>query len=437
MGFFISLNMEITELYKIFLKHPKTCTDTRADVENSIFFALKGENFDGNQYANSALEKGAAYAVVDNAEYKTSDKVILVEDVLEILQDLARYHRSRFDIPVIAITGSNGKTTTKELITQVLKAKYKTLSTVGNLNNHIGVPLTLLRITSDTEIAVVEMGANHQGEIEKLCRIAEPGYGLITNIGKAHLEGFGGFGGVVKAKTELYHFIRNTNGSIFINNENELLIRHSAGINKIYYGTTPGVNCRASVLSTQPFVKVNWLNREGGLTINSNLYGAYNFENILASVCVGDYFKVNREKIVRAIENYIPDNQRSEIIRTGSNKIFMDAYNANPTSMSLALEEFSRNEDKKKIVILGDMLELGNQSMNEHQNILDQIKDYPFEKVFVVGPYFQKSNTNKKWNSFGDVQACINHLKDDPVARHSILIKGSRGIQLEKLVAYL
>ena len=356
--------MKIIELYTLFKLYPKIITDSRCVENNSIFFALKGENFDGNKFAIKALESGAKYAVIDNAKFKLNDNFILVDNVLKCLQQLASFHREQFVIPLIGITGTNGKTTTKELIHTVLKRKFKTHATKGNFNNHIGVPLTLLEMPLNTEIAIIEMGANHQGEIKELCEIAKPNYGLITNIGKAHLEGFGGFEGVVKAKNELYNFIRNY-GRAFLNSDNKLLSELAENLNSIKYGTKQDSDCFAEILEINPYVKLRWNN----IDIQSNLIGKYNFENILAAICIGNFFNVAHSNIKSAVENYIPQNNRSQIVQTKTNKILLDAYNANPTSMSLAIESFELLKSKTKVVILGDMLELGDESIFEHKEI--------------------------------------------------------------------
>jgi UDP-N-acetylmuramoyl-tripeptide--D-alanyl-D-alanine ligase len=416
-------------LLKKFLECGKICTDTRNIEEGSMFFCLKGENFDANVFAEEALKKGAKYVVVDNAEYKTSDKCILVKDSLISLQDLANAYRKTFDITVLGITGSNGKTTTKELIAAVLSKKFKIHYTKGNLNNHIGVPLTLLSMPKDTEIAVVEMGANHIGEIAQLCEIAEPNYGIITNIGKAHIEGFGSLEGIIEAKTELYRFINQNAGILFVNSDDELLESQSVGLKRINYQKSE----TTKPLNSIPFFSLLWQNEE----INTNLIGEYNFYNILAACEIGAYFGVAKEDIKDAIENYQPKNQRSQFIETANNKIVMDAYNANPTSMQAALDAFSKMKFENKYLILGDMLELGNISHDEHQKIYNTVQNYGFENAVFVGEEFFKINMDAKYLKFKEIDKAIEYFKSNKLKSKSILIKASRGIKLEKVLEYL
>ncbi len=429
--------MEALDLYEIYLEYPQINTDSRVLEKNALFFALQGENFNGNEFAAAALEKGAAYAVIDQKEYKTSERCILVEDALLALQQLAVYHRNNLRIPIIGITGSNGKTTTKELISRVLEKKFSTVSTKGNFNNHIGVPLSLLRIGKDTEIAVIEMGANHQGEIHDLCQIARPGFGLITNIGKAHLEGFGGLEGVVKAKSELYKYILQSHGSLFVNNNNPLLDKLSLGIPRITYGAMPDADCHGLISSSKERLRLSWDSLKGKHSINTQLYGAYNFENVMAAICIGNYFGIEAIEIVNAIESYRPANQRSEIMQTGRNKIIMDAYNANPSSMALAIREFLEQPGKNKCLILGDMLELGDFAIEEHINVLDIIQENQNLEVFLVGPLFSKANRNKGFKTFINVGELRTFLAKNPLQNQNILIKASRGIQLEKVLPEL
>jgi UDP-N-acetylmuramoyl-tripeptide--D-alanyl-D-alanine ligase len=417
--------MNIQELFSIYKEHPVISTDSRMIDKGCLFFALKGENFNGNRYAESALEKGASFAIIDEEIYKKDQRFILVPDVLESLQNLANLYRKQFKIPFIGITGSNGKTTTKELIAKVLSEKYSTHYTKGNLNNHIGVPLTLLTMPEDSEIAVIEMGANHQGEIGRLCEIAEPDYGLITNIGKAHLEGFGGFEGVKKGKSELYKFIKKCNGKIFINGKDDILIDLSQGNNMIYYED-------ASLIELNPFVKLQWK----GYTIQSKLIGTYNLTNILAAISIGQYFGVEDQSIISAIESYEPKNNRSQILKTKRNDIILDAYNANPTSMKSALKAFAKMPGDNKICILGDMLELGIEAENEHMQIKQLVQDLGLSKVVYVGPVF-KSIARKVDNAFLLNEEAKVYLKDSKISQHQILIKGSRGIKLEILTEVL
>lgn len=354
------------ELYKIFLRHPNVITDSRKIEAGCLFFALKGERFNGNSFAADAIEKGAAFAIIDEPEFAIGEQFILVENVLEALQGMANFHRKQFQIPVIGITGSNGKTTTKELIYEVLSSHYPTHYTMGNFNNHIGLPLTLLKMQKGTEVAVIEMGANHVGEIEFLCKIAEPTHGLITNIGKAHLEGFGGIEGVKKGKSELYRFLEKNDGTAFVNLEELFLEELAKGLeHRIFYKKSDKPNpiaapAETKLLTTHPFVRVAFLNEFAEiLEVQSQLSGNYNFNNIMTAITVGRYFKVPSQKIKAAIENYVPSNNRSQVLEKDGNTYILDAYNANPSSMQRSLENFSKMEGQSKIAILGDMLELG------------------------------------------------------------------------------
>ncbi|MCF8297208.1 MAG: UDP-N-acetylmuramoyl-tripeptide--D-alanyl-D-alanine ligase [Saprospiraceae bacterium] len=424
--------MKIEELYSIFKSYPKIVTDSRCIEDNSIFFALKGENFDGNKFALKALELGAKYSVVDDTSLNQNDNFIYVDNVLKCLQQLAAFHRDQFKIPIIGITGTNGKTTTKELINTVLKQKLKTHATKGNLNNHIGVPLTLLEMPYDTKIAIIEMGANHQEEIKELCEIAKPNFGIITNIGKAHLEGFGSFEGVIKAKKELYDFV-GKDGRVFLNSDNKLLTELAENLSSIKYGANQESDCFAQIIDINPFVKLRWNNLE----IQSNLIGKYNFENILAAICIGNYFGVQPTEIKMAIERYIPQNNRSQIVQTKTNKLILDAYNANPTSMSSAIESFELLKPEIKVVILGDMLELGKESIKEHQEILNKIATLGFVKTFLVGPVFYSLAKNSEFIAFENNIEALEYLKINPISDSTILIKGSRGIKLEILLDVL
>jgi UDP-N-acetylmuramoyl-tripeptide--D-alanyl-D-alanine ligase len=427
--------MNTKQLHELFLSHPTICTDTRKNIVNSLFFALKGDNFDGNLYAASALDKGAAYAIIDDKKHKKGDRYILVRDVLLSLQQLALFHRNQFEVPVLGITGTNGKTTTKELINAVLKEKYQTTCTSGNFNNHIGVPLTLLQIDKNTEIAIVEMGANHLGEIDQLCQIASPNLGLITNIGKAHLEGFGSLDGVIKTKSELYHFIAQQKGELFVNNGNPILEKLSKNIQQTTYGSRASANCRGMIKNNSPFLSVIWHSPSGDKKADTKLYGSYNFENVMAAICLGQYFEVAEDKILLAIENYIPKNQRSEIIKTKRNTIFMDAYNANPSSMELSVREFDQNNRKNKMLILGDMLELGGFAFTEHQNIVQLIEKLKIKNVVLIGEVF--SEAGKTFKCFHNTEAFISNFDLSTITGQNILIKGSRGIHLENLLPKL
>ena len=430
--------MVIEKLYSAYLENPVVCTDSRAITKNCIFFALKGENFNGNSFAAAALQQGASYAVVDEKEFEINDRCILTADVLQTLQQLANHHRRAMQIPFIAITGSNGKTTTKELVRNVLSKKHKTHATKGNLNNHIGVPLTILSMPPGTEMAVIEMGANHLDEIKLLCDIAEPDYGIITNVGKAHLEGFGGFEGVKKGKGELYDFLAKKNGTVFLNRDNSHLVSMAdeKKIGKrITYGTSAGNTCTGELLDTSPFLKLNWSYGENKGEVNSQLIGAYNFENILAAICIGNYFGVTGNQIRSAIEEYVPDNSRSQVLVKGTNKIILDAYNANPTSVAAALKNFAAMPDQNKIVLLGEMAELGDESAREHATILELIKELHFSKVYLVGTHFSlRGETTKEFTWALSAEQLIPLLKENNFRDSAILIKGSRSMKMEKVM---
>jgi len=425
--------VRIEELYQIFLKHPSVQTDTRKLKPGDVFFALKGPNFNGNLFAGQALEAGAAYAVVDEAPVAGDDRIIRVNDALQTLQELAKYHRQQFNIPFIAITGSNGKTTSKELVYAVLSTHFRTYTTQGNLNNHIGVPLTLLSVRQNAEMAVIEMGANHQKEIESYCRYTMPTHGIITNAGKAHLEGFGGVEGVKKGKGELYDFLRANNGTAFLYADYDYLISMSAGIpHVIKYGTDEGI-VQGKVSSGAPFLTVAITKGFENISeIRTRLVGDYNLPNILCAAAVGKQFGVPEEKIRAALESYTPSNSRSQLVQKGSNHIILDAYNANPTSMKAAIENFAKMDAPQKVLMLGGMMELGEGSVQEHENIAALIRQYPWTKVVLVGGdfakidhgfiFFPSSAEAKQWF---DAQGFENtHL----------LIKGSRSMQMEKIL---
>jgi len=426
--------MNITSLYSIFLNHPIVTTDSRNIPANSIFFALRGDNFNGNVFASEAIRKGASYAIIDEPQFSEDERYILVDDVLLCLQQLARYHRDQLGLPILAITGTNGKTTTKELIAAILSKKFKVNYTQGNLNNHIGVPLTILAMNKETEIGVVEMGANHPGEIDILCNIANPDYGIITNIGIAHLEGFGSYEGVVKTKSELYDYLRIKAGKCFLNADNPLLVRQANGLEQISYGKSTDYFMAGGVAGTDYNLMVKALFPKGWLYLKSNLVGNYNFENLLASACVGKYFEVDPIQIQEALAEYYPSNNRSQMIRKEKNILIMDAYNANPTSMMAALSNFKDMLKDNKCLILGDMLELGNSSSEEHQKIVDFIEEQNFSDVFLVGPQFQNTISRTKNEKFEHVELLVNYLKTQPIENKIILIKGSRGIHLEKIL---
>lgn len=428
--------MEITALYAIFKKFPEVTTDSRYCTKGAIFFALKGANFNGNEYASKALEQGCSYAIVDEEQYATHPNIILVEDSLKALQQLANYHRKQLKIPVIAITGTNGKTTTKELVSSVLSKEYNVISTSGNYNNHIGVPLTLLRIKKEHEIAIIEMGANHLGEIKLLCELAEPSYGLITNIGRAHLEGFGSFENIIKAKGELYDFIRTTKeGKVFVDFDNPYLKEMSEGMTNLYYGLENDLFISGKVLSVNPYLEFAWKFASSRNKVKTQLVGEYNLNNALAAITIGKYFGVKTSLINKAIESYEPTNNRSQLKNTGKNMLIVDAYNANPTSMHAALENFSHMDVEHKVLILGDMKELGVNTDAEHQKIVDYIAQHSFEKVLLVGDNFNRTDTPyTKLKSLDDLKQ---FLQENPVDSSYILMKGSRGVQLEKAIEML
>jgi UDP-N-acetylmuramoyl-tripeptide--D-alanyl-D-alanine ligase len=435
------------QLYTLFLNHPIICTDSRTCPQGSLFFALKGDNFNANSFALSALEKGCAFAVVDEPEYAIDERFILVDDVLETLQQLATYHRKQLGIRILGITGTNGKTTTKELIASVLKEKYNILYTQGNLNNHIGVPLTLLQLTAEHEIGIIEMGANHPGEIKLLAEIACPDYGIITNVGKAHLEGFGSFEGVKSTKAELYDYIFTNGKAIFINTDNEHLLEMATTVgfeiersNVREYSLNPdNLNCcyiHGSTISCSPFLKMECtIDIFDKFEVNTKLVGSYNAENVLAAVAIGEYLGLNKSEIKRGLENYTPQNNRSQLTVTEKNKLVVDAYNANPTSMRSAILNFAQMEVASKTLILGDMLELGGQSAEEHQNIITLLQQNEFDSVLLVGKEFK--NTRNTYHCFNDVSELQTYLKEHPIQNNYVLIKGSRGIKLEKVLTTL
>lgn len=426
--------MNIASLYQIYLNHPLISTDSRKIELGSIFFALKGENFNGNIFALKALEMGASYAIVDEEEFVVDERIILVRDVLQTLQDLARHHRQSLGIPVLAITGTNGKTTTKELIAEVLSRKFNLVYTRGNLNNHIGVPLTLLTLKPDTQMAVIEMGANHPGEIDLLCNIALPDYGLITNVGRAHLEGFGSFEGVLQTKTELYRFLGKNNGTIFINLANNYLTERIGQVKTVGYTTIPDPSgLQGETVSVNPFLVLKVLFPKGWIYLKTRLVGAYNLENVLAAAAVGQYFGIDPLEIATAIGEYQPDNNRSQLVEKQYNRLLMDAYNANPSSTRAALENFTLLEAPKKAVLLGDMLELGEVSQEEHQKIVDFIITMNVDLVILVGPRYSGCQLPPEFLHFPSAAALEEFLGKSPLAGYLILIKGSRGMKLESV----
>lgn len=426
--------MSIEEIYQIFLESTGVATDTRSIKTNQLFFALKGDNFNGNSFAAQALQKGAAFAILDEEEFATDDKLILVDNVLKTLQDLATYHRRQLNLPVLAITGSNGKTTSKELIHAVIKKRFNAVATQGNLNNHIGVPLTLLSFTRQTEFGIVEMGANHHLEIKALCEIAQPDFGYITNFGKAHLEGFGSVEGVIKAKSELYDYLKANNKLIFLNADDNIQKKHLQ-YEKVF---SFGQSGKADVMISYPSTGENAQVESEGWFYDSQLTGSYNAVNVAAAICIGTYFKISTGNIQKAIAAYSPQNNRSQLLRIGSTTLLMDAYNANPTSMMAALESFGRHSADLKAVILGDMFELGKDSEKEHQDIINHLENTDFNQILLVGRNFYKTRISagniQKFQSFDDLQSKI---KATDFSNTFVLVKGSRGMALERIVNLL
>ncbi len=423
--------MTIAALHSLFLQHPQICTDTRNIVQNSLFFALKGDNFDANNFASDALEKGCSYAIVDNPKIARNNHYIVVENVLKTLQELANYHRKHCKAKVLAITGTNGKTTTKELIKSVLATTYETIATEGNFNNHIGVPLTLLHITKKTEIAIVEMGASNLNEISELCAIAEPDYGIITNVGTGHIEGFGSFEGVVKTKTELYEALAQKGGTIFVNSDDSILSEKAKNYEcPIFSYGTKEAQVQGNYLSSTPLLKAVLENTE----IETHLLGAYNFENVLAAYAIGKFFKIDKQKAFKALSDYSPNNNRSQLLKTKTNTIILDAYNANPTSMRAAILNFAAIEYPNKRLILGDMLELGGVSKSSHKLIKELLQEQKLDtKTWLVGKHFSYDKCGN-FTYFDTTQEVTDYLKQNPITESQILIKGSRGIKLESLV---
>lgn len=423
----------IAALYDKYLSASGVSTDTRIIKPGNIFFALKGPNYNANKFAKAALEQGAGYAVIDDPEHLLKDeRCLLVDDSLKTLQELATYHRSKLKIPVIGITGSNGKTTTKELIYGVLSKKYETFATAGNLNNHIGVPISLLSIDPKTEIAIIEMGANKVGDIAELCEMARPTHGLITNIGKAHIEGFGGFEGVIRGKSELYQFLLDHNGKVFINSQNEILNKMAKRFERPYYYPDYSDYYHCELIAADPFLVIR---SDKGNLVETNLVGKYNFENIAAALCIGKFFEVDNKKANRAISKYTPSNNRSQIIKKGNNMLILDAYNANPVSMKAAIENLAEMESRNKVVILGDMNELGEISEAEHYKIGELTKNQRFNKVIFCGEkILAAKNANPESTYFKEKDQLIDYLHENPFDKALILIKASRSLGLEKLV---
>ena len=425
------------KIFEAFKQFGSISTDSRQIKENSIFFALPGDNFNGNKFAADALQRGAAMAVVDDAGCVKGDDYILVDDSLEALQKLAADYRKSLSATILGITGSNGKTTTKELISAVLATEKNTVFTQGNFNNHIGVPLSVLSLKTDTEVGVIEMGANHIGEIENLCKIANPDVGLITNIGKAHLEGFGSYEGVIKAKNELYQAIKDNDGELLLNEDDDLLRELGSGINSFSYGAAyADVNGR--IIQTNPTLVIEWVWNDKPYLIKSKLYGNYNFPNIMAAIAAGLYFNIKPANICRAIEDYKPNNNRSQQVKTNRNKLILDAYNANPVSMQNALKSFRDFNANNPVLILGDMFELGNDAAAEHKSIIDQILVFGFKDVFLLGEEFYKfKDSNDQFTFFRQTLQMKDFLLENSLEGKTILIKGSRGMKLESLVELL
>lgn len=426
-------------LHGLYLQaHGNVTTDTRKIEKDSMFFALKGPNFNANEFAEKAIASGCKYAIVDEEKFANGSNIFLVENALKALQDLATFHRKQFTIPVLGITGSNAKTTHKELINAVLSKKYKTLYTQGNLNNHIGVPLTLLQLREQHEFAIIEMGANHQGEIDELARIADPDYGLITNIGKAHLEGFGGIEGVKKGKSELYKYLKAKHGKIFINGDDDVLHDLARDNDKISYGTTKLFDTIGKFVPNGETVSFKWTTRYGDKdwnklpVVKTQITGKYNFINCLAAVCVGHYFHVPETDINEALSSYVPAMNRSQMVRTEHNEVLLDAYNANPNSMKAAIENFADYKAEVKWLLLGDMFELGEYSEQEHAQIVELLKSKKLEHVALVGEEFYETSDHP-FLKFKTTADCKEYLLKNPIRKATVLIKGSRGMKMEVL----
>ena len=429
----------LESLYEKFLSAPlspseRVSTDTRKITPGSLFFALKGERFNANTFAAEALEKGAAYVIIDEPAYQT-DRCLLVDDVLTTLQDLARHHRQQLDIPMLGINGTNGKTTTKELTHVVLRQKYRTLATVGNLNNHIGVPLTLLRLTPETEMAIIELGANREGEISMLCQIARPTHGLTTNIGKAHMEGFGGLEGAIRGESEQFEYMQRTGGVMFVNSQNELLRNRGQRLTQPHYYPAADDYFSCKLIGADPFVAYR---HENGQEITTQLVGDYNFENIAAALCIGKFFHVPAEAANEAVRTYRPDNKRSQIVEQASNTLILDAYNANPDSMQAALRNLEAMRATHKVAILGDMYELGEDAAKEHRAIGELLAQCHMQEVLLCGALMQEAyQAYPSAQYFADKAALEAYVQQHTIEQSTILIKGSRGMAMETLVEFL
>lgn len=427
--------MNTNEIHKLFLNCSSVSIDTRKIESNSFFVAIKGDKFDANTFAQEALNKGASYVIIDDEKYYIDQRTILVKNSLETLQDLAKFHRNYLKIPIIGLTGSNGKTTTKELINVVLSKKYTSKATVGNLNNHIGVPLTLLSFNSETEIGIVEMGANHQKEIEFLCNLAQPDFGYITNFGKAHLDGFGGFEGVIKGKSELYQYLKLADKSVFVNVDDKLQEESTKTLKRIIFSQQDSsTDVFIKSVKANPFVTIEF----NDTIVKSNLIGLYNANNINAAITIGKYFGVSDIQIKEAIESYIPENNRSQLIEKNSNEIILDAYNANPSSMKVALENFIQLDKENKVVIIGDMFELGKESLQEHRSIVKMLeKESEIKCVFIGNDFYANKEDRLHFQFYKSFDDFAVFLKENPLKNNSILIKGSRGMALERTLEFL
>ncbi len=425
--------ISIAALHKIFLSSRGVCTDTRTIQTGEIFFCLKGDNFNANQFAKRALEMGALYVIIDEEQFYIDEHTILVPDVLEYLQQLAAFHRRRFNIPVIGITGTNGKTTTKEMLKTVLSTHFKVHATLGNLNNHIGVPLTLLSMPQDTDIAIIEMGANHLGEIADLCKISDPSYGIVTSIGRAHLEGFGSIENIIETKTALYRHVDNNAGKVFVNADDDLLMKLSEGLDRYTYGRNPQANLIAQSMDQEVFAGVVW----NQMQIKSQLVGSFNFPNLMAALAVGDYFQLTPEQMANAIQNYAPSNKRSQLQKTDKNTLVVDAYNANPSSMEVAIEAFRGLQHSNKWLILGDMRELGDESEHEHRQLINRLSGFDSQKIILVGPQLHRLAGHNQLLTFENVDEAKKYLQQQPITEAMILLKASRAIALEQLLPLL
>lgn len=427
--------MDIARIHSLFLESNTVSIDTRKIKSNSLFIAIRGDRFDANRFAMEALEKGASYVIIDNVSYYIDERTILVEDSLSTLQELAKFHRAYLKLPIIALTGSNGKTTTKELIHVVLSKKYKTKATVGNLNNHIGVPLTLLSFTAETEIGIVEMGANHKKEIDFLCEVAKPDYGYITNFGKAHLEGFGGITGVIEGKSEMYSYLSQNNELVFVNLDDPIQVDKTKNLKSFSFAVTRSdADLCISSVKANPFVEIAYSNT----VISSHLIGLYNANNLNAAVAIGQYFKVDNLLIKEALESYVPENNRSQLLTVESNQIILDAYNANPSSMVVAIENFLQLNSPNKIMILGDMFELGAESTKEHREIVDSLLTEKELACFFIGSAFYDCKvSHSQFQFYESFESFSDYLKEKSIENSTILIKGSRGMALERLLDYL